>query len=667
MAWSIPMGLTGLGCLRAFPRKDAAQFLGILSIFAVQLLCLPFTLPRTLGFGVATLLMGILSLVMRRSFPAGVAIGLGVLFGGNLFASYAPTRLYDWFWVLLPLMSLALSAVSRLLRRRSGHMAVVYRRACYGWGYLLNVGLAVGLFGMVFLSFSRPEVVLRPIQLGASFTVLATIYSLWLRPNASGLYLVALAVEGCVCLLSWLGPWPQDLMAMGTLLAGFASFVCWRDHPKIKLRHWDILPLLFAGAGWLLGHYDFYAYTGLYTMGAALITLLVGRRRGLRGVTYLGIAALSFGVYELLVYQLLQSGGEHPGDALVLFGGLATLVAMGDRVLVRWSDRLFRLTRGQFLTVAHVHWLTASLFLMTALVAPMRVWAEVTWFGLMLVLMAYGMTAGRVQSGFLYAGVAQGLGAIAFGLAQVLPLSLLGLWGGAMAVGFAVILYYLPWSRYGWEPLPERQMAMILPAGVVALSLPTVGLSSLLLSGAWYFWVSQRPNLVRLSYLGLAFGNWAVFRLLDRWFMVTPMWVAILLGCSLLLVVQWEPLLRSPQRREVRHWLRCVALGLMALMALYESDGDLGWSLVTVLSGLLLGIGGLALRVRSFLYVGTILFLVKVLWMLWAFVADHSFLLWALGIILGVVLIWVAATFESRRSQAIALLDRWVDALGRWQ
>jgi hypothetical protein len=527
------------------------------------------------------------------------------------------------------------------------------------------------LAGLSFLALwavSEPPVLGWTSQLGAVLTAIAVLFQFWLRPRAVLLYWSAVAVEVAILLLSWLGPWPRALMAVGTLVAGVGASAAAGWAGGVARRHWMLLPLLFAVGGWILGHYDFLAHTGVYTLGAAGIFLSVGRRESrLNGITYVGITAGSFGVYELLVYQLLQSQGEHPGDALVLFAGVATLIMLGDRVFARRLTRLLRLSPSQFLPVAHFHWLAGSLFLTTALVAPMGVWAELIWVALLLVLAGYAIISGRVQSGFLYAGVAQGLGAIAFGLVQVMPLSVLGHWGGAIAVGLALGLYYLPWSQYGWNPLPGKQMAMILPAGVVALSLPRVGLSSLLLSGAWYFWVSQRSHRLRLSYLGLAFGNWAVFRLLDRWFEVTPMGVTLLLGGSMLLVVQWEPLLRSPQQREVRHWLRCVALGLMALMALYESEGSLGGSLVTVMSGLLLGMGGLVVRVRAFLYVGTGLFLVKVLWILGAFVRDYSLLLWALGIVLGVLLIWVAATFESRRSQAIALLDHWVDELQRWQ
>ena len=42
-------------------------------------------------------------------------------------------------------------------------------------------------------------------------------------------------------------------------------------------------------------------------------------------------------------------------------------------------------------------------------------------------------------------------------------------------------------------------------------------------------------------------------------------------------------------------------------------------------------------------------------------------LLWALGITLGFALIWIAATFESRRASTIALVQYWSAELDRWE
>jgi hypothetical protein len=50
----------------------------------------------------------------------------------------------------------------------------------------------------------------------------------------------------------------------------------------------------------------------------------------------------------------------------------------------------------------------------------------------------------------------------------------------------------------------------------------------------------------------------------------------------------------------------------------------------------------------------------------WVFISNYSMLLWVLGIGLGVLLIWAAATFEARRAQTIALVKYWVGELDRW-
>jgi hypothetical protein len=48
-------------------------------------------------------------------------------------------------------------------------------------------------------------------------------------------------------------------------------------------------------------------------------------------------------------------------------------------------------------------------------------------------------------------------------------------------------------------------------------------------------------------------------------------------------------------------------------------------------------------------------------------VLDYSLLLWAIGIAIGILLIWIAATFESRRSQTIAFVQYWLDELAEWE
>ena len=76
---------------------------------------------------------------------------------------------------------------------------------------------------------------------------------------------------------------------------------------------------------------------------------------------------------------------------------------------------------------------------------------------------------------------------------------------------------------------------------------------------------------------------------------------------------------------------------------------------------------GLALRTRAFLYVGTATFIIRILRLLWLFVDSYSLLLWAIGIVIGLMFIWIAATFEARRSQVSALVNYWLSEFERWE
>jgi len=131
--------------------------------------------------------------------------------------------------------------------------------------------------------------------------------------------------------------------------------------------------------------------------------------------------------------------------------------------------------------------------------------------------------------------------------------------------------------------------------------------------------------------------------------------------------------LRSPNNRETRHWLRCLATGIISLTAFYQAQvGIIG------MLPLLVGLGAIAidlafifagvlLRIRALLYVGTATFMLQVLWQVWRFISDYSLVLWAIGIAVGLLLIWIAATFEARRSQVNSLLQRWIVELDDWE
>ena len=263
-------------------------------------------------------------------------------------------------------------------------------------------------------------------------------------------------------------------------------------------------------------------------------------------------------------------------------------------------------------------------------------------------------------------GVVQLTLAIAHFLNRILPLSILLDWASAIACIFAYILYSLPWQSWRWSKQPWQRSATILPGVIVLL---TVGgsIQSLFLAAAFYAWLARVENKIRLSYLSVVLADWAIIRILQDWNLSDPLWYVSVLSGSLLYLAQVDPTLRSPTEKEKRHILRTLAVGLFCLTALYQSDNSVWQGILTIFLGVGLILAGIAFRTRAYLYVGTLTFIIKVLRQLWLFIDNYSLLLWAIGIVVGLLFIWIAATFEARRSQAIALMQTWIRELETWE
>ena len=83
-------------------------------------------------------------------------------------------------------------------------------------------------------------------------------------------------------------------------------------------------------------------------------------------------------------------------------------------------------------------------------------------------------------------------------------------------------------------------------------------------------------------------------------------------------------------------------------------------SLVTIFAGLIL-------KIRAFLYVGTAVFLLNAFNQLVLFSLEYSFVKWIIGLLVGVMFIWTAATFETRRDQILNLVQNWLQEWQEWQ
>jgi hypothetical protein len=152
-----------------------------------------------------------------------------------------------------------------------------------------------------------------------------------------------------------------------------------------------------------------------------------------------------------------------------------------------------------------------------------------------------------------------------------------------------------------------------------------------------------------------------------RWFwqigLTQPEFYVTPLGLSLLYITQFDTTLKLPAEKALRHTLRMLATALICGIPLLtqQSHGLVagGFSLAAIAAGL-------ALRVRAFLFVGTAVFLINFFYQLVVLIFDYPLIKWAIGLAFGIVFIWIAATFETRRDRISAFVQHWVVQLQSW-
>jgi hypothetical protein len=461
--------------------------------------------------------------------------------------------------------------------------------------------------------------------------------------------------------------WTIANLALG-LLTQWAGDWWQRRGEQSSWKSLHVIPVLYAVLGVAIAHLTLTETTGLYTLAAALTFIGVGRRTpNFKPLTYLGIAGVSLALYEGLIYQLLQASGGATGDGLALLALPAAAIAILYTLCSRWLLPYWRFSPSELQAVAQLHWLGGAGLVGLAIVSELSNFGSALTLGGLGLLTGYALWNGRIQPGWIYAGAFEGSLAIGYGLYRLLPESIVLNWGGAIAAILAIVIYSLPWSRWGWMPQPWRRSAIILPSGAVFLTGASITIPALFIVAAFYGWVARVSRYVRLSYIGIILADWGIFRVMAEQSLSHLLWYITVISISILYVVQIDPALQSSTARNTRHLLRCFAIGLVGLTALNDSGASWSQGLFVIALSLGFIVTGLLLRIRAFLFTGTLLFLVQVLRQLWLFIADYSLMLWAIGIALGLALIWVAATFEARRSQAIDLMQYWAAELDRWE
>ncbi|PZO15647.1 MAG: hypothetical protein DCF25_13355 [Leptolyngbya foveolarum] len=664
-----------------------------------------------INFAIATLCTGLNSRIWR-SLPATLFAVGEVIALTNSILLYGFTRFSDpdpgWFLSLCAIEIWALWLLPRLISRRSGLLSALYQKSCLLWSFAL---LALFALTQTIVAVAFPSSLYTPSPNPLACSILATILlaaalleNIHHRPAEWKYWSLGWAVANIVVLgLLASGTTGANEYGIACLILAFVAQIMgdlWvKKHPGYRIS-WHGIPLLYASIGGWLGHITSHASTrglpeglpdsqlilsaetGLYTIAAAVIFTAIGRRDPkLNPLSYLGLLAFTAGAYELLIYQLSQASSGSPGDGVTLLAALALVIALVEKWLSPWLQRYLKLSIAAVQNTAHLHWVFGSILSVLALTAELsqptgtRLWTSIS-----LLLAAYALTVGNRRwtpqthitnhTVWTSVGLLEVLLCLTFSRFELFfDRAVLLTWAGVITCIASTIIYRLPWDRWGWPLRPFRLLSIWLPMLTIATTILQIEIPGLLAVSAFYAGMSKACNRIRLSYLSIFLLDWAIFDYLDSQSLLTALGVALITGLSMLYIAQVDPYFQAIQQRQQRHILRILASVAIALTALYQAETAEPMLLYAGLT-LVLCLGfifaGLMLKVRAFLYVGTLTFVVQIIRVLWLFISTYSLLLWAVGIVLGLIFIWIAATFESRRSQVTQLLDTWTAALDTW-
>jgi hypothetical protein len=185
-----------------------------------------------------------------------------------------------------------------------------------------------------------------------------------------------------------------------------------------------------------------------------------------------------------------------------------------------------------------------------------------------------------------------------------------------------------------------------------------------LLMGLFYGMMAVQKRSIALAALGAVSGNmglWVLWYHCGLDFVEYPQLWLIPLALAVLVAEHLDRRrLSEPQRAAIRY----LALSVIYVSSTTEFWRHIGQSLIlplaTILLALLGVLGGILLRIRSFLYLGfTFLMVVVGRMVVYAAIEQKQFwVFWTCLILLGAAIIALFAVFEKRRNDVLAAVER---------
>ncbi len=697
--WSLmwlatPLALTAVAKYSETSHKQLASTLSSIALIIAQFLIFDFPVYRLMGLGLAALLMFVNTYYLIELPAAAIGVGFGLSFAAASLLQLG--FLSGWAWgiagaIALLCLWLLRSTIIRYSSRlpEPSPLAQIYDRALDGWAILLAALLLTTITVYSYDIYTRSTLSFSPsVQvLAATLVIMAAIgfRSLGeLSPLA--IYALAWSLELLTAVsLSFVGRNTINLAVANIAIGLFTQLLgdWWRrrnpDYRQI-LPSIHVIPLVYGLLGLILRSHSFTNSTGLISLGASLIAIGIGRRQQeFKPLVYLGLIGVSASAYESLIYQLSQTRGGTFGDGLIVLATLGTTLTYIYRILSPWLSSYLHLTNPELKIFAHLHWVLSSILLISASTHEIKSGLNL---GLVAgaLLVQYAFLQGRNNLDRQWAEIWIYLGWLEAFCVRLYWINTplvkyisgpLAPWKVAFASLFAYFIYILPWEKWGWSKNPWKIIASLIPIIAIVESPAKFYPISLLIAAAFYVFLAWEKREVRFTYVSVAIIDWILLRWFGQIGLTQPEWYFTPLGLSFLYVAQYvkrsypvgNRALQLPAQKPLRHNLRMLATALICGIPLLTQQSH---GLVAGALSLAAIAAGLALRVRAFLLVGTGFFLINVFYQLVVLIFDYPLIKWAIGLAFGILFIWIAATFETRRDRITAFVQHWVVQFQSW-